>query len=442
MSLNYNGLITYEDFVISEDEHKEYDDDNDTDSSSHSDYDNDSDNDTDNDIVDTLEDLNINEIETNEEQLSSEKKDDISKSIVSETEDKQEIKQELLQNITNAKEKKERKPRKKIEKCECGICADVYNVSNRKEIKCLFCNYSACRSCYEQYLLQSNENICMNCKTVWNREFLDNNFTKVFMKGKYKKRREDVLMDKQKALLQATIPIAEIRNNASLRLEIIRKRKYELCQYIKTLENELRDIDNETYTLRGQLTSKKVNDTQKRHFIKKCPNSECRGFLSTRWKCGLCNTDVCSECHEIKTNEENNQHVCKPENVETAKLIAKDCKNCPKCGTYIYKINGCFAKDTEIPLWNGSIKKVQDIVVGDELIGDDGTKRIVLNTFNGEDQLYEIQQNKGISYIVNSKHTLILKYRNDTTYIENLKSSDYIEIKVDDYLKLEYKHKK
>jgi len=339
MSLNYKGVITYEDFAISEDEHKEYDgydtensDDNDTDTSNDSDSDNNDDDDVDGFVENNL---NINGLKINESSSSENK----------ETENKNKLEnkneQPLQNNITNLKEKKERKPRKKIEKSECGICAEVYNISNRKEIKCLFCNYSGCRSCYEQYLLQSNESICMNCKTLWNREFLDNNFTKVFMKGKYKKRREDILMDKQKALLQATIPVAEMRNNASIRLETIHKRRFELCQYIKTLETELRNIDTETYTLRTQLSSKKVNDTQRRHFVKKCPNTECRGFLSTRWKCGLCNTDVCSECHEIKTNEENNQHVCKPENIETAKLIAKDCKNCPKCGTYIYKINGC-----------------------------------------------------------------------------------------------------
>ena len=112
------------------------------------------------------------------------------------------------------------------------------------------------------------------------------------------------------------------------------------------MNEELHRLDTESYRLRNQLTTTKAEDTQKKQFVKKCPNGECRGFLSTRWKCGLCNINVCSECHEIKEinnneNIENPQHVCKPENVETAKLIFKDCKNCPKCGTYIYKIDGC-----------------------------------------------------------------------------------------------------
>ena len=495
MSLNNNGVITYEDFVVSENEHSDaYEYTSDESETSESDND-------DEDSSRTFEN-NINQNQSNDtlNYENDEKKDDYEDSD-SEPEDEQEEKDEsdeikFIETKKISNPNKKRQPKITI---ECSICADTLNRSNRKEIKCLFCNYSACRSCIEQYLLQSSENVCMNCKAVWNREFLDENLTKVFMKGKYKKRREDILMDKQKALLQSTLPVAETRKNAKTRLGEISERRDYLYEQIRIMNEELHKMDNESYRLRNQLTTTKAEDIQKKQFVKKCPNGECRGFLSTRWKCGLCNINVCSECHEIKetNNNENNDniennenienpHVCKPENVETAKLLAKDCKNCPKCGTYIYKIEGCFGKDTEIPLWNGTIKKVQDIVTGDELIGDNGSKRIVLNTFNGQDQLYEVQQNKGINYVVNSKHTLVLKYRKDSCiyrrnstdcynllwfcreelrpkikvfsdkfykskdnsekellkFLEELKLSEYIEIKVDDYLKLEDKYKK
>ena len=37
----------------------------------------------------------------------------------------------------------------------------------------------------------------------------------------------------------------------------------------------------------------------KRNFLKSCPTVDCRGFLNSDWKCLLCNTTVCSKCHEI-----------------------------------------------------------------------------------------------------------------------------------------------
>ena len=329
--------------------------------------------------------------------------------------------------------KPEKRRTKKEPPKECGICADQYNKSNRKEVVCLFCNYSACKTCYEQFFLHSQDCFCMNCKVIWNREFLDNNFTKTFLQNDYKRHRENILIEKQKLLLQSTIPIAEMRHNASIRMKQIKERKNVINDLLQNLKVEMNELDTENYRLYRNLTSNTLNekDKEKRVFVKKCPNEECRGFLSTRWKCGLCSIDVCSECLEIK----NDGHTCLPENIETAKLIQKDCKNCPKCGTYIHKIHGCFGENTEIPLFNGSIKKVQDIVIGDVLIGDDGNKRTVLETFNGEDQLYEVQQNKGINYIVNSKHTLVLKSINEN-------NSKYFEIKVDEYMKLDYEHKK
>ena len=131
-------------------------------------------------------------------------------------------------------------------------------------------------------------------------------------------------------------------------------------------------------------------------------------------------------------------------------------------------------------LYNQTIKSSQDIDVGDELIGDDGEKRIVQKLIRGEDDMYEITQNNGEKYIVNSKHKLVFKYVSDRSigWSENLnlwkvswfcrekyrnrtkdfkiadsntkeeafqKASDFvtkldfsreIEIKVDDYIKL------
>ena len=42
---------------------------------------------------------------------------------------------------------------KKKEKEICGICCEKINVSNKKDIKCLYCNYVACRECITQFLL-------------------------------------------------------------------------------------------------------------------------------------------------------------------------------------------------------------------------------------------------------------------------------------------------
>ena len=75
----------------------------------------------------------------------------------------------------------------------------------------------------------------------------------------------------------------------------------------------------------------------KREFIRKCGDAECRGFLSTRWKCGVCEKTTCVDCHEVVVPD----HVCNPDCVATIKLLKTDTRDCPNCQTSILKIDGC-----------------------------------------------------------------------------------------------------
>lgn len=72
----------------------------------------------------------------------------------------------------------------------------------------------------------------------------------------------------------------------------------------------------------------------------------------------------------------------------------------------------CHAINTPIIMFDGSIKMVQDIQVGDMLMGDDSTSRKVLSLGRGTDIMYEIIPTKGDPHTFNSEHMLSLKYSN------------------------------
>lgn len=69
----------------------------------------------------------------------------------------------------------------------------------------------------------------------------------------------------------------------------------------------------------------------------------------------------------------------------------------------------CLGLGTKIVMFDGGYKNVEDIVVGDLLMGVDSTPRTVLSTTSGKEMMYWVHQKKGISYRVNKSHILSLK---------------------------------
>ena len=88
----------------------------------------------------------------------------------------------------------------------------------------------------------------------------------------------------------------------------------------------------------------------------------------------------------------------------------------------------CHAINTPILMYDGSIKKVQDINEGDNLMGDDSTPRKVLTLARGRDKMYDITDNYNNKYTVNSEHILVLKYK-QKGYISNKYRVNYFDIR-------------
>lgn len=72
----------------------------------------------------------------------------------------------------------------------------------------------------------------------------------------------------------------------------------------------------------------------------------------------------------------------------------------------------CLKKGTRVVMFSGKLKKVEDIKMGDFLMGTDSTPRKVINLYSGIDDLYIVKQHRGIDYTVNSRHILTLKKSN------------------------------
>ena len=272
---------------------------------------------------------------------------------------------------------------------ECSVCAEKFTSSVRTKICCNYCSYKACKTCVTRYLLsQIVDAHCMNCRTGWNREFLDTNLTKVFVKGPWRDHKKKMYMNREKAFLpnfqkfaaakkriedleplrmKASQQYAKIENEKSLLLQKIATNNRILVQnyvnptdelYIKHQEDisKLPDVFTR-HTQRFIKHMRCINELQeqwniyqgvdsnknieKKVFIMKCVKEGCRGFLSQAYKCELCSTYVCKDCMLVKNEKNDETHVCKKEDIDSIALIRKETKPCPKCGIRISKIDGC-----------------------------------------------------------------------------------------------------
>jgi len=185
-----------------------------------------------------------------------------------------------------------------------------------------------------------------------------------------KAHREKILLMREKSLLPATQPyvIVEIeKNKLKKQVTEINVQKQRLMAQMYQLDSQIDTLNRRIWNMRvqepGQVgaASNSSDIIEIKKFVRKCPMNECRGFLSTQWKCGVCETKICNKCNEQRGDE----HTCLPSNVASMELLNKDTKPCPECGTMIFRISGCpqmFCTDCHCA-WNWNTGKVEKGVI-------------------------------------------------------------------------------
>lgn len=337
----------------------------------------------------------------------------------------------------------------------CDICVSNINKVNYI-VNCIRCDFICCKTCFRRYITDPDHYFqCMSCGIEFDRSSLFKRLGATFMKNDYKYIREIMLFEIEKSLFPATqlllekeIEVENLRKQLqtiSTKYDSLREQKVkELNKFVESneittvcdainryivmveatnmedrIQDESQQIEHKIEAIKGST------ETVKKTFIRKCSHSDCNGMLShenrtdlNNYKCILCNSIACQECREIIQNEA--IHTCDQAILDTVKFIEESSKPCPSCASPIHKLEGCFDKNTIIPLTNGLNKCANEIEIGDQLVGDDFHPRTVLQTFSGYDQLYKIDQSNGETYIVNSRHNLILCKLNGSQYIIDL----------------------
>ena len=229
----------------------------------------------------------------------------------------------------------------------CQICCNEFNKSTRTPVSCKNqeCDVLACKECVRTYLsTQTGDPHCMGCKIAFDDNFIVMNLNRTWCEKDYRQHRKGILLEQQMARMPETVEAAERYNE----INAIAEKNRELNSQISDLRRAIRQLEIErnrnevrVYNL-NRHGNPEGKEQEKRKFIMACPDDDCRGYLSSGYKCEMCKLFTCSHCLKIIGPDKNNHnHVCDEDDVKTADFIKSTTKPCPGCGERIYKIEGC-----------------------------------------------------------------------------------------------------
>lgn len=256
---------------------------------------------------------------------------------------------------------------------ECKVCVTEFTDQTRRKHACVYCSEISCLQCIKTYVLQdTTDSHCMFCKRVYSTEVLDSLFTPHFRKSELRKHIIKNLMEREKSLFPSTMVLIKrdtlnakyiklFKAHADLIQHTFSPRDYapvppETIQLINDLRIQISTVLADILEVDPTFGSQGKED--KREFIRKCPSCK-DGYLSTKWKCLLCDVNVCKECNAEVTHD----HMCKQEDIDSVKLIEKETTPCPHCGVRVQKSEGCNQ------MWCTACKKSFDYRTGRKLLG-------------------------------------------------------------------------
>lgn len=203
--------------------------------------------------------------------------------------------------------------------------------------ECPFCELAACKECVKQYLLGENDDPhCMQCRRRFDREVLCRLLPRAFVDGDLRRHREGVLLERERAQMPET--------QAYVRQETAYRANKQQLEAVKQEGRRLRAALKEAQRVEDELRRQLRPELEdRREFRHPCAQAGCRGFLSTAWRCGLCDRHTCRECGAAcgATPPGQSGHACDPADVASAALVRRECRKCPGCAAQIFKVDGC-----------------------------------------------------------------------------------------------------
>lgn len=199
----------------------------------------------------------------------------------------------------------------------CSLCDVSHDNINYdyKYFTCISCNFNTCNMCFRLCLTQKKS--CIIC----DEKILDKEITDKVPKFFYNKYLKDKKITKK---------IINVKNDKIV----------ELINEKIEANNKISELAMQIYKYKNK-SSKDIKKEDDKKFVKACPGNDCRGFLSSAYKCGICEKFFCPDCEVEKASRNDEDHVCNEDLKASVAMLKKSTRPCPECSTPIEKSEGC-----------------------------------------------------------------------------------------------------
>lgn len=227
---------------------------------------------------------------------------------------------------------------------DCFVCVEPLTVS--KSVTCLACDFIACRSCTQKFILSKPAPAqCMNpeCAVPWSMKFLADTFPAKWVNGtekdSYRTHMKKIALERERSKLPQTIAQLPEYHAEERRRDRLQKEQAEIVALQQKIRKRQAAVRGLLRIEGGRATAKTLRVA---HFMCPCPVENCRGLVeASTARCAVCTARICRSCRNRVGTQTEEKHVCLPEAVESVKLMRKDTKPCPTCASPIFKIDGC-----------------------------------------------------------------------------------------------------
>ena len=188
---------------------------------------------------------------------------------------------------------------------------------------------------------------CMGCRIGWSQSVVFKAVGQSFVNKELVAHRRKVLLEREKSKIPDTQEFAIARRDLPILQQEYNNEREAFESRVRDLRtnwirrnadkmNKIREFKNIVNT-----DGTHAKETRRSAFVHKCTFEGCEGFLSSSWKCGVCDNYTCKDCGKNRGNSTDQGHVCLEDDIASFSLIRSQCKPCPKCACQIYKIEGC-----------------------------------------------------------------------------------------------------